>query len=754
MPARCPDAGRPAAKPRRLERAALALLLPVGVFTSDLAVARFTTDPVTEAISGERYRYEARAAGRGRVDIVAVGELPGWLALEPTGNGRAELSGIAPAAGTTSTVTLRALDNNCRIFWLLCDTQTFGISVRAHSDDDDDDDDGGGGGGGGGDDRPVATADLAVEAIAIDPAPALSNEDVAWRVTVVNTGPASSLDQELWLTFYGNTLNLQNFTCSETGVDRRMQCLLPPLGRNERTVIEFAGAAPGAGDVLLHADVTTETARPVSDPDRENNARFATLNVGERLSAEPAQRVPVAAVAEVAATDFDGDGLTDLVVAGPGGIALHRGTDAPTGLNGALAQPSDRRRGLTAAAWTVTRPANAIAVADFDLDLDADVAVAGPAGAASAVFLNTGAGAPQSLAALGAAADDDRAIAAADIDGDGYSDIVIAGTGGARLYRNRNGTEFAAPSTITAISGVITDLVLADTSGDGLPELVVARDDGPALLIANNGGTFASAATIIDEHPATSIAAGDLDGDTRADLVLGRSYRSSVPANAVLRNGGLAGFELAAELGASPSTAVAIADIDFDGTADIVSVNATGAHQVYRGDGIGGFTMNGILLVSPGAAALAVAPVGLAGRTDVTLAGTTTLDVFFNDGRGALGLGDTEPPTISLRDASEIAVNVGAAFVDPGATALDDVDGAVTPTVEGTVDASVVGTYSLTYRATDHAGNAATPVVRTVRVGPSPAEGSGGGALDPLLLLLAGLLVRVFSTRRFRSCDA
>jgi hypothetical protein len=50
---------------------------------------------------------------------------------------------------------------------------------------------------------------------------------------------------------------------------------------------------------------------------------------------------------------------------------------------------------------------------------------------------------------------------------------------------------------------------------------------------------------------------------------------------------------------------------------------------------------------------------------------------------------------------------VGDTFTDLGATAADDVDGDLTAKIvkTGTVDTATAGSYSLTYSATDAAGN-------------------------------------------------
>ena len=88
---------------------------------------------------------------------------------------------------------------------------------------------------------------------------------------------------------------------------------------------------------------------------------------------------------------------------------------------------------------------------------------------------------------------------------------------------------------------------------------------------------------------------------------------------------------------------------------------------------------------------------------------------------------------------------VGTPYNDAGATARDTLDGDVTSRVVVTnpVDTAVIGTYTVTYNATDLSGNAAAPVTRSVRVQVQEGTGGGGGggiALELILLALAAAL--------------
>jgi len=94
---------------------------------------------------------------------------------------------------------------------------------------------------------------------------------------------------------------------------------------------------------------------------------------------------------------------------------------------------------------------------------------------------------------------------------------------------------------------------------------------------------------------------------------------------------------------------------------------------------------------------------------NAAIAQTRTVDV--------VAAPDTTDPVITLLGDNPFALDQGVTFVDPGATALDDVDGDLTLSivVTGAVDENTVGSYTLTYTATDAAGNIGS-ATRTVNV--------------------------------------
>jgi hypothetical protein len=82
---------------------------------------------------------------------------------------------------------------------------------------------------------------------------------------------------------------------------------------------------------------------------------------------------------------------------------------------------------------------------------------------------------------------------------------------------------------------------------------------------------------------------------------------------------------------------------------------------------------------------------------------------------------DTIPPVITMNGDESVSIHVGDTYTDLGATATDNVDGTDSVTTSGTVDTMTAGIYTITYTATDVAGNTAT-ATRTVNVAAAPSE--------------------------------
>ena len=94
-------------------------------------------------------------------------------------------------------------------------------------------------------------------------------------------------------------------------------------------------------------------------------------------------------------------------------------------------------------------------------------------------------------------------------------------------------------------------------------------------------------------------------------------------------------------------------------------------------------------------------------------------------GCGGSSIKDVTIPVISLEGSASVSLEAGTAYTDAGATATDNIDGAITSGIVtvNPVDINTVGTYTVTYNVSDAAGNGATAVTRTVEVVESVLSG-------------------------------
>jgi hypothetical protein len=188
-----------------------------------------------------------------------------------------------------------------------------------------------------------------------------------------------------------------------------------------------------------------------------------------------------------------------------------------------------------------------------------------------------------------------RAVLLGDFDRDGDLDIYFANWCQDRLYRNEGGGRFVDATTLLLPpEAQATNAVAAgDVDGDGDLDLVLGNAEGAlggdkADRLLLNDGTgrfqFAPPDRLVPDHDETfGVALADLDRDGDLDLIAANSGPQFGLAdsgrNRILRNDGNGRFTDGSKSmlppGLAASRAVLAADLDLDGSVDLLFGNAT-----------------------------------------------------------------------------------------------------------------------------------------------------------------------------------
>ena len=168
------------------------------------------------------------------------------------------------------------------------------------------------------------------------------------------------------------------------------------------------------------------------------------------------------------------------------------------------------------------------------------------------------------------------AIVAGDFNGDGRTDLAVANIDDSDvsvLLGNGDGT-FQNQMTYT-VGGRPDAIVADDFNGDGWTDLAVANefDTDVSVLLGNGDGTFQNQMTYTVGGGPDAIVAGDFNGDGRTDPAVGNIDDNDV---SVLLNNGDGTFADPGQFSTTPHATPEVADLNGDGTDDVLVINAAG----------------------------------------------------------------------------------------------------------------------------------------------------------------------------------
>ena len=218
--------------------------------------------------------------------------------------------------------------------------------------------------------------------------------------------------------------------------------------------------------------------------------------------------------------------------------------------------------------------------------------------------------------------------------------------------------------SVNNLVGIPTSLAAGDLNGDTILDLVIATDtNGVAVLSGNGDGTFTYRQSFEFTSNPASVAISDLNADAFADLIVADSSGFITVLMGCV-DGTFASQPAFA--GTVALASLAVGDLNNDRFPDCVVVSNTGTLSFYLGKGDGQFMQQQLIDTSAGLHFVGISDVNGDGRADIiaTKPTSSSLVLWMNDSDAAFSSPITTITHIVVPDAplieSVVAGNASA----------------------------------------------------------------------------------------------
>jgi hypothetical protein len=160
-----------------------------------------------------------------------------------------------------------------------------------------------------------------------------------------------------------------------------------------------------------------------------------------------------------------------------------------------------------------------------------------------------------------------------DLTDDGVADVAFttwdhaAGFGHLRAVDGRDGSELFTVTASTQTLSPRAQLAAGDLDGDGRPEIVAVKNGGTNLLVFEHDGALKWQSPAIDSSTSGGAAIADLDADGVPEIIIGKTVIDS--------SSGLVRWKGIGAIGGPVSTPLSlVADLDSNGSPEVITGNA------------------------------------------------------------------------------------------------------------------------------------------------------------------------------------